>query len=411
VSRQNEVVLCTLGTRGDAEPFLQLAAKLAERGHKVFLLSNENWAEHAAGTGAEFVPIAPQDPPQSKRNDYAFFVENTLPSFEKSFRFVQGRQAKNKNTFIVYRSNMLGVESAAERFSLKSARVLLQPSVVRSYRQPPWPMSILTKGITGSIGRTLVVPALYEFGNWTSRYKKHSAAFRESVGLPARRTRRGNSFGEDLVIAMFPEWFAPPQPDWPDNCYVVGFPFREKKEADPELAEFINRQGSPIVFTPGSGVSDTREFFDNAAKTAAALGAPAVFLSGQIEERHRANRRVACSKFADLGWLLPKSRAIVHHGGIGTTAQALRAGIPQVVIPDRFDQPDNALRIASLGLGAAILSSKRPIPDWIGLLRELGASTHVRTQLSSARCLIANENSVLNSTLAIERHMLAGISY
>jgi rhamnosyltransferase subunit B len=156
---------------------------------------------------------------------------------------------------------------------------------------------------------------------------------------------------------MCPEWFAMPQRDWPHQCQFAGFPFTPATALDAELTGFIQSRGAPLVFTPGTGVTDTREFFRVARAVCRALGAPGVFLSAQAGSEPEAPD-ILCRSFVDLGALLPHARLLVHHGGIGTTAQALRAGIPQVVMPKEFDQPDNAMRIAALRLGAVALSRR-----------------------------------------------------
>src|SRR5262249_48661563 len=151
---------------------------------------------------------------------------------------------------------------------------------------------------------------------------------------------------------------AMPQADWPRGCHCVGFPFPEPGELDAVTADFVARHGAPLVFTPGTGVLDATAFFDTAREVCASLQLPAVFLSPRACEV--AGPHLLARAFVDLGALLPRARLLFHHGGIGTTAQALRAGIPQVILPNRFDQPDNAMRIASLRLGAVALAP-RPV--------------------------------------------------
>lgn len=402
---ESEVILCTLGTRGDIDPFVALAGSLVRAGRRVALLANENWRDLVEPTGAAFHSIAPPDLPQSNRDDYKFFQDNTLPSFGNSFEFVERKVARGETPTLVYRVNMLGMQCAAQRFGLLNARVALQPCVIKSTQRPPWPLTIATQGPFGWFGRRVLLPALYAAGEMTSRYRGPSNDFRRSVGVAPARIGRRSSPTEDFVLMMCPEWFAMPQSDWPPNVYMVGFPFSDGPGADPGLEEFIACKGAPIVFTPGTGVTDTAGFFGRASEAISVLDRPGIFLSRHIPEEHVGNPRIACRPFADLAWLLPKAQAFVHHGGIGSTAQAVRAGIPQMVIPDRFDQPDNALRVATLGLGSAVLSDRRSGAEWGSLLLRTLASDHVRAQTRKARGLIERENAAESSARIVEWHI------
>jgi rhamnosyltransferase subunit B len=250
-----------------------------------------------------------------------------------------------------------------------------------------------------------MIPAVYAAGALTSRYRAHNNAFRRSVGLAPRVAwQQGDDAAADFIMLLCPAWFAMPQRDWPDNLYLTGFAFPTPAEPDDALLRFIDARGAPIVFTPGTGVSNTAGFFDRAAAMLARSGHPGLFLSRHVPERYRHDPAILCRDYLDLGAVLPRARALVHHGGIGSTAEALRAGIPQIVLPGRFDQPDNAMRIARLGLGAAILSDRYGGEDWAALLERTLASRHVATQLATAAAFIAREDGCANAAELIEHH-------
>jgi rhamnosyltransferase subunit B len=176
-----------------------------------------------------------------------------------------------------------------------------------------------------------------------------------------------------------------PQSDWPANCRFAGFAFTPSGEVDAELHDFITRHGPPLVFTPGTGVTDTQAFFHMASRVCRALHAPGVFLSSALPAQATAHATdILCRRYVDLGALLPGARLLVHHGGIGTTAQALRAGIPQIVIPKAFDQPDNAMRIAALRLGGVVLSQRVADAAIVDLCRATLADQTLRARLAIA---------------------------
>jgi rhamnosyltransferase subunit B len=166
----------------------------------------------------------------------------------------------------------------------------------------------------------------------------------------------------DLSVALFPAWFGPTQPDWPAPLYRAGFPLYDPNPdapLPPRLAHFLDAGPAPVVFTPGTGNTQAVEYFRHAKHSAARLGLRAIFLTP-----HHAQlppdlpSSIFWQDYVPLRSLLPRVAALVHHGGIGTTAEALRAGTPQLVVPLAHDQFDNAARVVLLGAGASLRATK-----------------------------------------------------
>jgi UDP:flavonoid glycosyltransferase YjiC (YdhE family) len=203
---------------------------------------------------------------------------------------------------------------------------------------------------------------------------------RRQLGLP----RGGNPMMEGqhsptLVLALYSQVLGAPQPDWPANVRVTGFPFYDRRDRAgdpaaglaPELEKFLDDGEPPVVFTLGSSaVWVAKDFYTESVEAARALGVRALLLIG--EERNRPSgalpEGVAAFDYAPYGELLPRARAIVHQGGVGTTGQALRAGRPTLIVPHAFDQHDNAARAARLGASRTL---RRPHYNAAGAVREL----------------------------------------
>jgi len=379
LNREREFVLCTLGTQGDISPFLAIGSALAARGHRVTILSNEHWREQVAACGAAFVAIAPRDPPQSGRDNFAFFHSNVLPSFHESFRYIEQRVVRGARVVVLFKAGMLGAQCAAEKLGLRHIRIALQPSAIRSVQRPAWPLTKLAQGRWGALARSTLIPLIYRTTELLGRYRRVTNAYRRSHGLRPVGLGETNRI-EDVMLLLCPRWFAMPQADWPANCRFAGFAFTPAGELDAELRDFIATRGPPLVFTPGTGVTDTQPFFRMASQVCRALAAPGIFLSAGMHEQWLAEN-ILCRRYVDLGALLPRARLLVHHGGIGTTAQALRAGIPQVVMPKAFDQPDNAMRIAALRLGGVVLSHRVADEAIVDLCRATLADQTLRERL------------------------------
>ena len=182
-------------------------------------------------------------------------------------------------------------------------------------------------------------------------------AFRREHGLePVSRILKDYWLSPDRIVAMYPQWFAPETSMYSPRLVHAGFPLQDF--GDNTLAESIDSR--PFVFTAGTANHHCREFFEIAAKACQRIQHPGILLS-----THRDNfpddlpSCVQTAEFIPLGQLLPKCAAIVHHGGVGTTSQALASGTPQVIRPMAFDQFDHAERIQRLGVGCWLKNDKR----------------------------------------------------
>jgi UDP:flavonoid glycosyltransferase YjiC (YdhE family) len=153
---------------------------------------------------------------------------------------------------------------------------------------------------------------------------------------------------------MFSPVFGPPQPDWPTQTKTTGFCFYDghHEHSMPEtLIEFLNNGPAPIIFTLGStAVWVARDFYPESIKAAQQLGQRAILLIG--DERNRPAELpdgIIAADYAPYQSLLPRASAVVHSGGVGSTAQALLAGAPTLIVPFAFDQFDNADHALRLG--------------------------------------------------------------
>lgn len=184
---------------------------------------------------------------------------------------------------------------------------------------------------------------------------------RAEIGLP--RFTGGNPLTEGysplLHLALFSERLAGKQTDWPAQTVVTGFPWYDRDGGaglPPTLAQFLDDGPSPIVFTLGTAVAaDAGSFYEFSAQAARLLGRRAVLILKDPGNRlPTLPDGVAAFDYAPFSELFPRAAAIVHHGGIGTTGLAMRAGRPMLVMPCAWDQPDNAERVARLGISRTI---------------------------------------------------------
>jgi UDP:flavonoid glycosyltransferase YjiC (YdhE family) len=156
------------------------------------------------------------------------------------------------------------------------------------------------------------------------------------------------------VIGLFPEWFGPRQPDWPTRFDFASFPLWDDAGHEPidaELEQFLASGPPPVIVSPGSANRQAAAFFATATAAVQQLGLRALFLTGYLDQLPpQLPGSILARRYIPFSDVLPRAAALIHHGGIGTAAQAFAAGVPQLIMPMAFDQPDNAIRARRLGV-------------------------------------------------------------
>jgi UDP:flavonoid glycosyltransferase YjiC (YdhE family) len=216
-----------------------------------------------------------------------------------------------------------------------------------------------------------------------------------------------------LNLAIYSSVMGERQPDWPCNSEITGFVFYDKiqggSDLSPEIADFLDAGPPPIVFTLGSAaVNNPGEFYTEGIKTAKKLGSRAILLTGKEQSKQIDNKLpegVRVFDYAPYSQLFPRASAIVHQGGIGTTAQALRAGKPQLIMPFAHDQPDNAVRIKKLGVGGTISRKQFTSTRASAMLNKMLSSERYAKKAAEVGKLIRSENGEVQACDAIEAVM------
>jgi rhamnosyltransferase subunit B len=359
------IVVATVGTSGDIHPFLGVATALQLRGHRVTFLAPAPHEHAVRQAGLPFEPLGTADEFQAVLDDPDLW--DGRKAFGVIWRHLRGRLHMG--------SAFMDALPRSERCLLFVHPLLLPVVALARSRRPDVPIvgaylapsNLRTCHSPLTIG-PLRIPAWMPMAWRRWLWARVDARFIDAVALPDLNAER-HAAGlppvdgfvahmhavPDVSVALFPEWFAATQPDWPRPMVRTGFPLVEPcadRPASAELDDFLAAGAAPIVFTAGTGHQHASRFFGQALDAVQRLGARAVFLT-----RHRAQLpadlppQVLWQAYVPFHALLPKVAALVHHGGIGTTAEALRAGVPQLVVPFAHDQFDNGERVRTLGVG------------------------------------------------------------
>jgi rhamnosyltransferase subunit B len=326
-------LLLPMGSAGDVLPFCALGRRLAARGHSVTVAANPHFAEIVARSGllleplgdaADFTAAKPAMHPITGLLQLLRWADSLAhPTYELV--------AAHRASTVVAHALAFGARLAESRHGVRVATLLLSPAILYSAHAPP------------------VVPYLPNGESLPHWYKRSVRRALDRLILDRLALRRS----DHPFVALFPEWFAPRQPDWPRDLSFTGFPIdHDAAPLPPELRQFLDEGDPPVVITPGTNNRHAQAFFAAALEAAARLGRRAIVLTRFVAQLPPLPPHARHFDWAPLGPLLRRASALVHHGGIGTAASALAAGVPQAVIPFSYDQPDNAARLERLGVGA-----------------------------------------------------------
>jgi rhamnosyltransferase subunit B len=364
------VLLLTIGSAGDVHPFIGLGLALQQRGHLVKIITNPFFGEVAHRVGLELVPLgqietfrnAVADPMLwDKKKGTAVVFDLVLNGLRETYDAVVNNYVPGE-TVVVASSLGLAARIAQDKFNIPMLTVHLSPSQFRSCISPPrlpglfmpaWFPVWLNKRIWSVGDRVFLDKMLGPRVN----------ALRAELGLPAvEGILRDFWNSPQRVIGLFPDWFASPQADWPPQTRLTGFPRYDEADtcaADPQLEQFLNGRDPPVVFTPGSAMYHGHDFFLASAEACKRLNRRGVFLTKHAEQIPRdLPETIRHFGYVPLSRILPRVAALVHHGGIGTSAQALAAGCRQLITPFAHDQFDNADRLVRLGVARSIVAKK-----------------------------------------------------
>jgi UDP:flavonoid glycosyltransferase YjiC (YdhE family) len=241
---------------------------------------------------------------------------------------------------------------------------------------------------------------------------------RAELGLPrGEQPLFAGQHSPERVLALFSRVLAQPQQDWPRNTTVTGFPFYDRRdflgetETSKDLWQFLDAGPPPIVFTLGSSAFwVAKDFYRDSISAAQALGQRALLLIGHPRNlpREPLPEGVAAFEYGAFGEILPRARAIVHQGGVGTTGQGLRSGRPVLVVPHAHDQFDNGARVARLGCGRMIARPRYNADNATKELRKLLENTNYAERAIKIGRKVQSENGASAAADAIEERLSAG---
>jgi UDP:flavonoid glycosyltransferase YjiC (YdhE family) len=398
-------ILGTLGTEGDILPFAALGRVLRRRGHRVTLLTSDKYAPLATACGLDLVSLLDQAAFDKVlyHPDFWHPLKCALvvaawgaPHFRRHYELL--RDLLTPDTVLVCSPGIIPARFLEEQRMARLITVVLQPWMIKSNLEPP----IMPAGLTLPRWAPRAAANLYwrmlDFSVERIVGGQLNSA-RRALGLPPVHRIFDWWLSRRLVVGLFPSWYAPPQADWPRQLRLSGFPL-----FDGEGAGVVRiTHESPIVYTFGTGMTGATELFAQCAAACELLKRPGLFLTRHPRQLPTPlPAGVRHIPFAPLRELLPNCTAIVHHGGIGTTAAALAAGTPQLILPFAYDQFDNAARVERLGVGASLPPRRRAAADIAAALKRILCDPAAQRCRATAQRLADDGDSLTRTVQWIE---------
>lgn len=417
------MVITTVGSAGDLNPFVALGLGLRARGHEVSFALEEHMRPpvEAFGfpvsslTGVPETALAQhdermflgRDPFATLRvivNDY--LVPTLRPKVDELNTATQGAD------LLIASSVQLAAAISADLTGVRLVSVALSPVFFPSaYLEPqPLPFSLPPRlqyvanqigwGVGGIALRRLVdVPV---------------NRVRVSLGLPPKRNlmQEGSASHELTAVAISPA-FLPPPPDWPPYVHETGFMFWDTPgdwEEPPALTEFLAHPGPVVAFSSGSMSMMVNGAFDSFYRTSLdavlRVGSRALVIGVDADVLGDVPAgQVFALPFAPFSSVYPRCTAIISHGGIGTVAQTLRAGVPTLIIPWGADQFFNGAQLARLGVGRWIQRRGYTVDRATTALTALLGESRYRARAHQIAERIQAEDGVATLVNAIESHL------
>ena len=409
-------------------PFVAIAIELKARGYEPCIAAQREFQATIEGEGVEFHPLRPgiEDIREELGLETPEIVQRAtrgsiglefavrriaMPFLKRAFDDMM--EATAGADLVITHTSAFAGRLAAETRGLPWLSAALSPFTFMSDYDPPILSAMPALKVLREMTNARSDMALLKFVKaasvlWTGTFQK----LRAELGLPrCENPLFDGQFSSLGSLALSSPLFGAAQPDFPTRCALTGFCFYDRQHGEPtqltpEMQAFIDRGPPPLVFTLGSAlVMEPGDFYDVSIAAARKVGRRAILLVGpgnaEALQQKGAPADVHFADYAPHSVLFPHAAAIIHHGGIGTTAQAMRAGKPQLVVPHFGDQPDNANRVERLGIGRMIAPSAYNPTRAARSLASVLNTAHLNRTAYMARQL-ANEDGVAAATDAIE---------
>lgn len=412
-----QITVLAVGSRGDVQPAVALGVRLRRAGHAVRLGSYAQFADLAAAHGLAFTPIAGDVQALLQSAEGRAVLDSRNP-----LRLIQMIHTHSRASATQSWADITAACAEAEAL-VSLGMFYYAAEIVATTRGIPHITAQLQPLLPTGAFPAPLLPAL-PLRTATLNRASHRLAdllywqglrglvnqTRRAVGLPALSWRptfaRAVQNGMPALFAYSP-LVVPAPPDWPTSAQVTGFWFLEAQAAytpPAKLLRFLEAGEQPVYIGFGSmNTRDPRRTGELALRALKLSGRRGLLMRGWGGiDANALPPDVLLIDEVPHSWLFPRVAAVVHHGGAGTTAAGLRAGVPSILIPFFVDQPFWAERVAGLGVGPAPLARRLLTAERLARSIDIAMTPEVRARAAAVARSLAAEDGVGLAASSIE---------
>ncbi len=412
-----KILLSSFGSSGDFNPFLALGRALKHAGHDVFFLANPYYEKNISNAGLNFIPAGEyvdlfdflQQAPRfldKHKGPKALFEELVIPGMKVMYPAASEAVKAEKIDLVVSHLLEMGGLFAALQAELPYCILMTtptgwmsveQPSHYSYYQPPVWLHRLLAKCIQPIFVQSLRL--------------KFAKACRE-ISVPNCYGSWNFLFSKAMLnLGAWSSVFRPSASDDPPNSHVCGY-FRDDHVIDwhempPEIARFFSQEQKPVIVGMGSTAAmHGHRVYDNIIPACKQLKRPLLLVGPKLEKYNDKDNSILTVPFAPFGSIFPKAHVVVHHGGINTTGETLRAGVPGIVVPFGYDQFDNAFRVEMMNAGKKLRLNRLDPSIFKQALLEIDSNETIKGQLTEiSNALRAEKDGALTAVQLINTRM------
>jgi sterol 3beta-glucosyltransferase len=422
IRMSRKIVMLALGSRGDIQPCVALGRELTARGATVRIVASSQYESLVTDAELEFFPLSivpgaflSTDEGQrllaGGRNPVKLIMRFRKILAPLAERLLREMLEGSRDADLILAPDAGWLSANLQEFhGVPTVEVRFQPS----YRTGAFPHPLLPRAqMLGPWGNRRSFEA-FEQAAWQFTRQFINPWRREELGLdplplrgPMHRVRRA---GRPVLCCVSPAVVPRPR-DWPANVHMTGYWFLDELAYEPsaDLAAFLDGGSPPVYVGFGSMLpADPVRTYRLVCDALRRAGVRGVFLGDPDNEQTPTTDEVFVVEDVPHSWLFPRMAAVVHHGGAGTTAAGLRAGLPSVICPFYGDQPYWGERTAALRVGPAPVPFSRLTADSLaGAVRQAVHDPALRSAAANMADRIAGEKAILHTCELIDSFFTA----
>ncbi len=412
-----EISIVASGTRGDVQPYVALGKGLKDAGYNVRLLTSDSFESLVTGAGLGFCSTGESIEEILQTDEWRKVTESgnflaILFKMRSEMKQRSGDMAQRLpdllkgSDLIIAGTSVLGTFSVAEMLKIPVIQAYVFPFTPTS----EFPSPLVPKLPLGGALNALSFHVMRQMF-WQSS-KIGDATTRQVLGLG-----KGSFWGPYKALAQSPMpvlyGYSPhvlsrPR-DWPENQHVTGFWFLDTPDdwtPPADLVDFLDSGEAPVYIGFGSMGSRNPEVAGKIALEALERSSQRGVLASGWGGLKPADLPKTVHLLSSMphSWLFPRMAAVVHHGGVGTTAAGLRAGVPSIIVPFMGDQPFWGQRVVDLGVGPTPIPRKKLTGEWLGkAIIESMSNATMRWKADELGQNIRAEDGVANAVAFIQQ--------